>query len=348
VLLHLARKEMDRQAAHVIVQRNAMQMYEEGMGFREPLLKDENLRYVSWADLPDGHLFSYITPPVQLIEPRARRVARCPRRALSLGRLPVTSDNPLSDAVLLLLEYLQNSHSDKERQFLEVAGGASAFLSVTGQLYRFEDFRESTKSSHVKSLSFADIIRYLERKAAQASSAEEKRSLHAAIDALAFIDSSGQHEGLEDYLSYWRSSTLPPVIAVFKTREEADTWLEGQFVPPYMARVLIGDEYHAVLATRESRDLPFVPMSVVAEFIETQSRTGLPPVVAAFDTREQAEAWFASIPEPPRHAFLTIKGAHYVAAYWKNLNHRALYPFTLVEELVKERLARMQRLGLAE
>jgi hypothetical protein len=256
----------------------------------------------------------------------------------------VTSTNPLGDAVLLLLEHLQSSHSDEERKLLEVAAGASAFLSATGQLYRFEDSRESKWPGDMRPLAFADVILCLERKEAQASSSEEKRALRTGIAALAFIDSSGQHEDLKDYLVYWRSSTLPPVIAAFQTREEADAWLEELTVPPYMARVLIGDEYHTVLATRESRDLPFVPMPVVAEFMESQSRTGLPPAVATFDTREQAKAWFAKIPEPPRHTFLTIQGAHYVAAYWKNLHHRALYPFTLVEDLVKERQERMQRL----
>ena len=34
LLLELARKGMDRQAAYVIVQRNAMRMYEEGVDFR--------------------------------------------------------------------------------------------------------------------------------------------------------------------------------------------------------------------------------------------------------------------------------------------------------------------------
>jgi len=258
----------------------------------------------------------------------------------------VTSANPLGDAVLLLLEYLQSSHSPEEKKCLETAGGAAAFLSATGQRYRFEDFRTGRQPGLVRSLAFADVMRCLERKEAQASSAEEKHTLRAAMDALAFVDSSGQHKDLNDYLIYWRGSTLPPVIAVFKTHEEADTWLEGQSDPPYMARVLIGDEYHTVLATRESRDLPFVPMPVVAEFIEAQSRTGLPPVVAAFSTREQAEDWFARMPEPPRHTFLTIQGEHYVAAYWSNLNHRALYPFTLVDDLVKERQDRIQRLGL--
>jgi len=43
ILLELARKGMDRQAAYVIVQRNAMKMYEESVSFRESLLKDADL-----------------------------------------------------------------------------------------------------------------------------------------------------------------------------------------------------------------------------------------------------------------------------------------------------------------
>jgi adenylosuccinate lyase len=43
ILLELARKGMDRQAAYVIVQRNAMKMYEEGVDFRASLLKDADL-----------------------------------------------------------------------------------------------------------------------------------------------------------------------------------------------------------------------------------------------------------------------------------------------------------------
>jgi adenylosuccinate lyase len=43
ILLELARKGMDRQAAYVIVQRNAMKMYEEGVDFRQALLSDADL-----------------------------------------------------------------------------------------------------------------------------------------------------------------------------------------------------------------------------------------------------------------------------------------------------------------
>ncbi len=44
ILLELARRGMDRQAAYVIVQRNAMKMYEEGVDFRKALEGDAELR----------------------------------------------------------------------------------------------------------------------------------------------------------------------------------------------------------------------------------------------------------------------------------------------------------------
>ena len=43
ILLELAKKGMDRQAAYVVVQRNAMKMYEEGADFRAALLADAEL-----------------------------------------------------------------------------------------------------------------------------------------------------------------------------------------------------------------------------------------------------------------------------------------------------------------
>jgi adenylosuccinate lyase len=44
LLLELAKRGMDRQAAYVIVQRNAMRVYEQGADFKAALLGDEELR----------------------------------------------------------------------------------------------------------------------------------------------------------------------------------------------------------------------------------------------------------------------------------------------------------------
>ncbi len=62
ILLELARKGMDRQAAYVIVQRNAMKMYEEGVSFRESLLKDADLlKMMSIEEINDCFSTGYHT-----------------------------------------------------------------------------------------------------------------------------------------------------------------------------------------------------------------------------------------------------------------------------------------------
>ncbi len=54
ILLELARKGMDRQAAYVIVQRNAMRMYEHGVSFRTSLLEDKDLlKVMTPAEIED-------------------------------------------------------------------------------------------------------------------------------------------------------------------------------------------------------------------------------------------------------------------------------------------------------
>jgi adenylosuccinate lyase len=62
ILLELARKGMDRQAAYVVVQRNAMKWYEQKVDFQTSLLQDTELLKVMTADeirscfSPDYHL----------------------------------------------------------------------------------------------------------------------------------------------------------------------------------------------------------------------------------------------------------------------------------------------------
>ena len=46
LLLELARKGMDRQAAYVVVQRNAMRFFEENVDFKTALLSDADLAKV--------------------------------------------------------------------------------------------------------------------------------------------------------------------------------------------------------------------------------------------------------------------------------------------------------------
>jgi adenylosuccinate lyase len=62
ILLELARRGMDRQAAYVIVQRNAMRMYEQGVSFRKALLDDQDLLEVMTpAEIEDCFSTGYHT-----------------------------------------------------------------------------------------------------------------------------------------------------------------------------------------------------------------------------------------------------------------------------------------------
>src|SRR5690349_730926 len=149
------------------------------------------------------------------------------------------------DAMPLLGRYQEDSLSEEERGLLDGANGAVAFVFFTGQLYRFDEFRTSRPSGQPLAPSFVQVLELLERIRRESSSAEEKEILLAVMDVLAFIESSGQKKGLEEYLRYWEADTLPPVIAAFKTDSEAETWLDEQPVPPYGARVLIGNQYHS-------------------------------------------------------------------------------------------------------
>ncbi|OJT19824.1 hypothetical protein BO221_36085 [Archangium sp. Cb G35] len=179
---------------------------------------------------------------------------------------------------------------------------------------------------------FVQVLELLERIRRESSSTEEKEILLAVMDALSFIESSGQKKGLEEYLRYWEADTLPPVIAAFKTDSEAETWLDEQPVPPYGARVLIGNQYYSVKRSRERREPGFLPIPTLEEFIGSHLEEGLPPPVAAFNTKEDAESWLANTPFSTRHAFITIGGKYHLAVCQERVNHRALYPLRWAEQ----------------
>jgi hypothetical protein len=91
----------------------------------------------------------------------------------------------------------------------------------------------------------------LGRLRAGTSSAEEQELLAVAIDAMLFITSTGQRYAFVDYLQQSETAALPPVVASFKTRDEAEDWLQKHPEPPDGTHVLIGDEYHHVVYSRE-------------------------------------------------------------------------------------------------
>lgn len=164
-----------------------------------------------------------------------------------------------------------------------------------------------------------------------AQSPEEKELFHLAIDALWFIWTNGQSGEFEDYRKDVQSEAPARVVAAFKTRDEADAWLSATPKPPDLAYVLIADEYHIVMYSRERNIRALAPHPTLEFYIEEITKDGFPVAEAAFNTRDEADAWFKSEAEPPAQTVIQIGGEHYLAAYYRNINHRAFFPFSIVE-----------------
>jgi hypothetical protein len=175
-----------------------------------------------------------------------------------------------------------------------------------------------------------------------ARSPEEKELLLLAIDALWFIWRNGQAYELESYRKDVKSNAPEGVIASFNTRDEAEAWLSAQPEPPDLACVLIADEYHVVLSSRDRSRRSLVPDPELEYHIQEMTKDGLPPAVAAFNTRDEANAWFNSQTEPPAQTVIQIGGEHHLAVFYRNINHRALFPFSIVERLHARRRRREQ------
>ncbi len=184
---------------------------------------------------------------------------------------------------------------------------------------------------------------FLGKNREHAQSPEEKELFLLAIDALWFVWRNGQSYEFESYRKDVESEAPPRVIASFNTRDEAEAWLSAQPEPPDLACVLIADEYYGVLSSRDRSRRSLVPDSGLEYHIEEMTKDGLPPAVATFNTREEADAWFNSQTEPPAQTVIQIGGEHYLAVYYRNINHRAMFPFSIVERLHARQKKREQK-----
>jgi hypothetical protein len=176
-----------------------------------------------------------------------------------------------------------------------------------------------------------------------AQSPAEKELFLLAIDALWFVWRNGQTYEFENYRKDVESKAPPRVIASFSTRDEAEVWLRARPQSPDLALVLIADEYHVVLSSRDGERRALIPDLAIGYHIEEMTRNGLPSVVATFNTRDEADVWFRSQSEPPAQAVIKIGSERYLAVFYENINHRALFPFSVVEKLQALRKKREQK-----
>jgi hypothetical protein len=176
-----------------------------------------------------------------------------------------------------------------------------------------------------------------------AQSPEEKELYLLAIDALWFIWRNGQSYAFESYRENVKSNAPEGVIASFNTRDEAEAWLIAQPEPPDLALVLIADEYHVVLSSHDRSRRSLVPDPELEYHIEEMTKDGLPLAVAVFNTREEANAWFNSQTEPPVQTVIQIGGERFLAVCYRNIDHRAMFPFSIVERLHARRRRRREQ-----
>ncbi|WNG22683.1 hypothetical protein F0U62_00585 [Cystobacter fuscus] len=110
-----------------------------------------------------------------------------------------------------------------------------------------------------------DVMELLARIRASTSSPEEQELLAVALNAMLFISSTGQRHAFADFLSYLESSAPPPVVAAFKNREEAESWLARQAEPPAQSLVTIAGENHLAVFHPDVNHRALYPFSMALD-----------------------------------------------------------------------------------
>jgi hypothetical protein len=230
------------------------------------------------------------------------------------------------------------AQSTEERELIHAAMDVRDFIASTGQLYTFEDFRESLHAGRLPGANASSryppglkskALELLTRLRDSAQAPDAKNVFQGVMDALEFVDVTGQYPALGDYLKRRQAGAPPRVVAAFKSREEAEDWLLKHPAPPNSALVLIGGQYHQVFCFREINHRKIQPWPAM-EYYLADLRQAEPPIpVASFGTREEAEAWLNAQSAPPERAWVSIAGEPYLAVHHSNVNHRALYPLSM-------------------
>jgi hypothetical protein len=226
----------------------------------------------------------------------------------------------------------------EQLRVLTLARDALDFISATGQRYPFEDFFKRLDSrggatpqgGPVELRKLMENTRcFFEQVRDEPEIPEEVAQSQAILDAIRYIDSTGQHEAFAAFREHVEADAPPFVVASFDTREEADAWLASHPNPPDPADGLIGNEFHDVVHDRAT-NMRRLPRNRDLQWYLAELEQKEPPVaVASFETREAADAWLKAQEAPARRAWVRVGGEFYLAVYYPNIHHRALYPLSL-------------------
>ena len=246
------------------------------------------------------------------------------------------------EAPRLLGRYLTEQTPPEERELLLSARDALLFISELGQDYRFEDYRRSpdaprssSRGSTSTQTPLGEAEGLMVRIRGELHSPEERELASVVIDALDFIASTGQHTAFEAFRRDALAARPPHVAASFRTREEAEAWLDNQSDPPAQGQILVAGEYYQFYYFRELSRRGLRPQFTLEMLIRQLMEEGPPATVASFASHEEAEHWLAKQIAPPTHAFILIAGEYHLAVFHENIHHRAIHPISIVERLEK-------------
>lgn len=227
--------------------------------------------------------------------------------------------------------------SPEQERILALARDALDFIFATGQRYDFEDFFKTPDSRSLPcrggnaelSERMDGTKRLFEKIRDEPESAEEVAQSQAILDAIRYIESTGQQGAFAAFLEYVEADDPPFVVASFDTREDAEAWLANHPQPPDPASVLIANEYHDVVHDRRTNIRRLPRNRALMWYLEELVEKEQPIPVASFGTREEADAWWRGQSESVRRAWVRVGGELYLAAYYPNIHHRALFPLSL-------------------
>ncbi|MBZ4422442.1 hypothetical protein [Myxococcus sp. RHSTA-1-4] len=253
----------------------------------------------------------------------------------------MTSRMALSEAQQVIGRRWSPEQPPEQERILGLARDALDFISATGQWYLFVDFRRSGASG-VSAASCGEgspelrellgrTERFFQALLDAPHASGEQASLQLIIEALRFISATRQHESFSDFVEHVATHAPPFIVAAFETRQEAEAWLENHANPPDSARILVGDTYHDVVYDRDTgfRRLPW--NRDLHHYLAWLKQVEPPVATASFSTRQEAEEWLTKQPHPARRTWVLIAGELHLAAYYPNINHRALFPLSISE-----------------
>lgn len=154
---------------------------------------------------------------------------------------------------------------------------------------------------------------------------EQARILSLARDALCFISDTGQHYPFEDFRKGLRSVPVVPPRNDFPALEDRLSKTEAFFTGLLDEPDSAGEEelIQVILDT-----LRFISATgqyeAFSQYLEHLEACAPPYVVAAFNTKQEAQSWLDKHPDPPRFADVLIGNDYHAVMCDRETNFRRL------------------------